>query len=386
MRPVVVLGATGSIGRQTLDVLDRLGVEPAGLAARRPSPEFAELLGRYPSALGAVAEAGPDEAAAFAGTVSQSVDFGRAAVEEMAGWPGHVVVNGIVGAAGLASTLAGLRAANRVALANKESLVVAGPLVTAARLEFGGELIPVDSEHSALFQCLEGEHPDDVARLVLTASGGPFRGKRRSDLTDVAPSEALAHPTWEMGGRITVDSATLANKGFEVIEAHHLFGVDFDQIAVVIHPQSIVHSAVEFVDGSLKAHVGQPDMRIPIQYALTYPRRYPGPGAAFDLAAARVEFEPVDRDTFPILDLAYAAGRAGGTSPAVLNAADEVAVAAFLAGDLPFLAIADVLAGTLDQVEWREIETVDDVAAADAEARQVASRLVKGLPITAPQR
>lgn len=386
MRPVVVLGATGSIGRQTLDVLDRLGVEPAGLAARRPSPEFAELLGRYPSALGAVAEAGPDEAAAFAGTVSQSVDFGRAAVEEMAGWPGHVVVNGIVGAAGLASTLAGLRAANRVALANKESLVVAGPLVTAARSEFGGELIPVDSEHSALFQCLEGEHPDDVARLVLTASGGPFRGKRRSDLTDVVPSEALAHPTWEMGGRITVDSATLANKGFEVIEAHHLFGVDFDQIAVVVHPQSIVHSAVEFVDGSLKAHVGQPDMRIPIQFALTYPRRHPGPGAAFDLAAARVEFEPVDRDTFPILDLAYAAGRAGGTSPAVLNAADEVAVAAFLAGDLPFLAIADVLAGALDQVEWREIETVDDVAAADAEARQVASRLVKGLPITAPQR
>ncbi|MGH8912836.1 MAG: 1-deoxy-D-xylulose-5-phosphate reductoisomerase [Acidimicrobiia bacterium] len=377
MRPIVVLGATGSIGRQTLDVAKHLGATVAGLAARRPSPAFADLVSRYPEAVVAVAEGGQVERGEFLAAIPQRAGFGTEAVLELAKAPERIVVNGIVGSAGLAATLATLEAGNRLALANKESMVAAGELVRRALDAAGGELIPVDSEHSALFQCLDGEHIDDVNRLILTASGGPFRGRRRDDLAGVSPEDALRHPTWDMGGRITVDSATLVNKGMEVIEAHHLFGIDFGRIDVVVHPQSIVHSAVEFVDGALKAHVGHPDMRIPIQYSLTYPRRGPAPGEPFDLARVGLEFETVDRAAFPALDLAYDVGKRGGSAPAVLNAADEIAVKAFLEGRIPFLAITDVVEATVDKVPWVPLTTLADVMAVDGEARAVASAQVK---------
>lgn len=372
MTPLVVLGATGSIGRQALEVAGRLGMEIAGLAARRPSDELAHLGAAHPQARLVVVDGGNDFGRDLPGPGSR-VSFGEEALIELAGEPGCTVLNGIVGAAGLRPTISALTSGNRVALANKESLVAGGELVERAAESGGGELIPVDSEHSALFQCLVGEHPDDVARLVLTASGGPFRGRNRSDLADVTPEQALDHPTWDMGGRITIDSATLMNKGLEVIEAHHLFHVDFDRITVVVHPRSILHSAVEFVDGSLKAQLGHPDMRVPIQYALTYPRRAPFSGEPFELVDTALRFEDVDRSTFPALDLAYAAGTRGGTAPAALNAADEVAVAAFLDGRLPFLAITDVVGSTLETVEHLSGDSVEEVLWADSEARRVAS-------------
>lgn len=376
MSQVVVLGATGSIGSQALDVISHLGWSVDGLAANRPSRRLAELARRYPDTEIVVAAGDDAEARDFASRVDNPVAFGPDAVAEMASRPGRIVVNGIVGAAGLRATLAALHAGNRVALANKESLVAGGPLVMGALAE-AGELIPVDSEHSALHQCLEGEDRGAVFRLVLTASGGPFRGRSRQELVSVSVEEALAHPTWRMGGRITVDSATLMNKGLEVIEAHHLFDVDLDRIDVVVHPQSIVHSAVEFVDGSLKAHIGHPDMRIPIQYALTYPKRVDGLGEPFSFVGRTLEFEEVDRQTFPAVDLAFDAARRGGTAPCVLNAADEVAVEAFLAGQIGFLAIVDVVAETLQRAAWEpELTSVDQVLAADAEARALASELV----------
>ena len=376
MSQVVVLGATGSIGSQALDVISHLGWSVDGLAANRPSRRLAELARRYPDTEIVVAAGDDAEARDFASRVDNPVAFGPDAVAEMASRPGRIVVNGIVGAAGLRATLAALHAGNRVALANKESLVAGGPLVMGALAE-AGELIPVDSEHSALHQCLEGEDRGAVSRLVLTASGGPFRGRSRQELVSVSVEEALAHPTWRMGGRITVDSATLMNKGLEVIEAHHLFDVDLDRIDVVVHPQSIVHSAVEFVDGSHKAHIGHPDMRIPIQYALTYPKRVDGLGEPFSFVGRTLEFEEVDRQTFPAVDLAFDAARRGGTAPCVLNAADEVAVEAFLAGQIGFLAIVDVVAETLQRAAWEpELTSVDQVLAADAEARALASELV----------
>jgi 1-deoxy-D-xylulose-5-phosphate reductoisomerase len=288
------------------------------------------------------------------------------------------VVNGIVGAAGLRATVGALEAGNRVALANKESLVAGGPVVKAALSRHGGELIPVDSEHSALMQCLIGESPHSVARLMLTASGGPFRGRDRDSLRDVTPEEALRHPTWEMGRRITIDSATLFNKGLEVIEAHHLFDIPFERIDVVVHPQSILHSAVEFVDGSWKGHFGRADMRIPIQYALTSPERAPTPVQPFSFASLALTFEEPDRATFPAIHLAFAAGAQGGSSPAVLNAADEVAVEAFLQRRLGFLGIAEVVARTMELVPWREVTDVETVLAADAEARATAAALIAG--------
>lgn len=375
MRPLVVLGATGSIGQQALEVAARIGMPVEAVAAFTPSPELARLAGRLQAEVVAVGGSG-DERREFAARVGSAAGFGEDALVEVAARPGRVVLNGIVGAAGLRPTLAALEAGNRVALANKESMVAAGPLVTEALRRGGGELLPVDSEHSALHQCLAGEHSDDVARIVLTASGGPFRGRNRAALRDVGPVEALAHPTWEMGGRITIDSATLMNKGLEVIEAHHLFSVPFDRIEVVVHPQSIVHSAVEFVDGALKAHVGHPDMRIPIQYALTYPRRASNPGVPFDLAGANLVFEEVDRVTFPAVDLAYEAGRMGGAAPAVLNAADEVAVAAFLEEKIGFLAIMEVVERTLEEVGHNPADTLVEVVAADQEARRVADKQV----------
>ncbi|HEX5695649.1 MAG TPA: 1-deoxy-D-xylulose-5-phosphate reductoisomerase [Acidimicrobiia bacterium] len=375
---VVVLGATGSIGEQTIEVAAGLGLEVSALAARSPSAKLAALAAEHPSARVIVAGGSSEERDDFRRWVGREVEFGADAVADAARTQGATIVNGIVGAAGLRATVAGLEAGNRVALANKESLVAGGPVVKQALADHGGELIPVDSEHSALFQCMVGEDPAGVSRLILTASGGPFLGRSRESLAEVTPAQALAHPTWDMGRRISIDSATLFNKGLEVIEAHFLFGVAYERIVVVIHPQSILHSAVEFVDGSWKGHIGHPDMRIPIQYALTTPGRARSAVAPFDLAGRELSFEEPDRATFPALDLAYRAGAQGGSSPAVLNAADEVAVEAFLQGRLGFLGIADVVSSTLDLVAWRPLDSVDEVLEADREARETAASLIAG--------
>jgi 1-deoxy-D-xylulose-5-phosphate reductoisomerase len=267
-----------------------------------------------------------------------------------------------------------LDAGNRVALANKESLVAAGPLVMAAAAG-GGELIPVDSEHSALFQLVAGARQSEIVSLVLTASGGPFRGRSSDELEDVTPAQALAHPTWSMGRRISVDSATLVNKGLEVIEAHVLFGVGFDDIEVVVHPQSLVHSLIRLTDGSFLAHVGATDMKIPISYALTHPSRAPA-RAEFSLPGLTLGFEEVDMATFKGLGLAYDAGRRGGGAPCVFNASDEIAVHAFLDGRLGFLGIAELIERTLQAVDVPVLESIDHVLAVDAEARAVAAGLI----------
>jgi 1-deoxy-D-xylulose-5-phosphate reductoisomerase len=361
-----------------LEVADSLGLEVAALAAREPSSDLLKLGMRYPGASIAVAGGSGQDRKTFERDLGRPVMFDSDAVTDLARLSGSVVVNGIVGAAGLRATVAALESGNRVALANKESMVAGGEVVKAALARHGGELIPVDSEHSALMQCLAGESRDSVARLILTASGGPFRGRDRDSLAEVTPEEALRHPTWDMGRRISIDSATLFNKGLEVIEAHYLFDIPFEAIDVVLHPQSILHSAVEFVDGSWKGHFGRPDMRIPIQYALTAPERSPTPVQPFSLAGLSLTFEEPDRVTFPALDLAFAAGAQGGSSPAVLNAADEVAVEAFLQRRLGFLGIAEVVARTLETVPWREVNDVDSVLAADSEARATAAGFVSG--------
>jgi 1-deoxy-D-xylulose-5-phosphate reductoisomerase len=375
-RPLIVLGATGSIGRQAMQVAGRLGLEVRGIAARRGSDALAELAASFPGALVGVAAPTGDERERME-TFGSRVRFGPEAVVELAATPETTVVNGIVGAAGLRSSVAALESGNRLALANKESLVAGGPVVLDALARGGGELIPVDSEHSALFQCLVGEDRAAVRRLVLTASGGPFRTWARDEVATATPAQALAHPTWSMGARITIDSATLVNKGLEVIEAHHLFGFAYGRISVVVHPESIVHSLVEFQDGSLKAQIGEPDMRVPIQYALTYPARAPA-GEPFELAGKTLTFHEPDRDAFPALDIVVEAGRRGGSSPAVVNAADEIAVAAFLTGRLGLLGIATVLEHTLEKVPSRPVHTVDDVLAADEEARETASAMIGG--------
>jgi len=364
---------TGSIGRQTLDVAAGLRVPVAAIAARRGSDELLAAAAAHPDA--AVAVAGPTSAEReiFRAALGDRVVFGPEALVELASMPGSTVVNGVVGAAGLPASVAALDAGNRLALANKESLVAGGPVVRAARERGGGTLIPVDSEHSALAQCLVGEDPATIRRLIVSASGGPFRGRSAQDLEGVSVEEALNHPTWSMGPRITIDSATLMNKAFEVIEAHLLFDVPYDRIDVVVHPQSIIHSAVEFIDGSVKAQMGDPDMRGPIQWAVTGSKRMQGSVGSFDFTAQSLTFEAPDFDTFPCLRLGYEAGRAGGSAPAVLNAADEVAVQAFLEHRIGFTSIPVVVERTLADVEQRDLTTVEDVLDVDREARAVAA-------------
>lgn len=376
LKPLIVLGATGSIGTQAIEVAAHLGIEVAGIAVRSGSEGLMSLATRMPEASIVVAEPTPSEREELSERFGRRVQFGPDALVEQAARSGSIVVNGIVGAAGLGASVAALEAGNRLALANKESLVAGGPVVESVRKRSGGELIPVDSEHSALFQCLVGEDPSEVRRLVLTASGGPFRGYSAEELEQVTLADALRHPTWDMGPRITIDSATLMNKALEVIEAHFLFGFDFDRIDVLVHPQSIVHSLVEFVDGSLKAHVGEPDMRVPIQYALTYPHRAEGVVSAFDLTGSPLDFEKPDREAFPLLGLGYEVGREGGSAPAVFNAADEIAVQAFRDGRIGFTAISHVIQAVLDKASFRPVDTVADVIEADAEARSLASELV----------
>jgi len=286
-----------------------------------------------------------------------------------------VVLNAVVGFAGLPATLWTLDHGVTLALANKESLVAAGDLAVDAERHGGGLLIPVDSEHSAAFQCLQGRARETVGSLVLTASGGPFRGRTRDELQNVTPEEALAHPTWSMGPKITVDSATLANKGLELIEAHFLFGLEYDQIEVVVHPSSVVHALVRFRDGAAFAHLGYPDMRVPISFALTYPERAATPIPPLDLASGvTLEFQAPDLETFPLLEVAREAGERGGTYPCAYNAANEVAVAAFLGGGLSFLAIAEVVAETLSAVDGSPARDLDELSEADAQARSIAER------------
>lgn len=355
-----------------------MDIPVAAVAARRGSDQLAEIGAAHPDCLIGVTAATQDEEERFSTQFGPRVRFGPEALVEMAAQEGSIVVNGVVGFAGLPATLSALAAGNRLALANKESLVAAGPIVLEALSQGVGELIPVDSEHSALFQCMVGEPQPAVRKMILTASGGPFFGRSGAELEDVTPDQALAHPTWSMGPRITIDSATLVNKGLEVIEAHYLFGIPFDDIEVVVHPQSIVHSLVEFVDGSLKAHLGEPDMRVPIQYAITYPGRSPGVLEQFSLAGRDLTFRAPDHEAFPALGLAYEAGRRGGSAPAAFNAADEVAVHAFLEGRLGFRGIPLILERTLAATGWEKISSVADVLEADREARAVAHGLLGG--------
>ncbi len=380
MKTVSVVGSTGSIGTQTLDVVasepDRYRVVALGAArsvdllveqAHAVRPErvaiadeslAAGLEARMPK--GTEVWAGPEALAAIA----READ---------------VVVNGVVGFAGLPVTLAALEAGRRLALANKESLIAGGPVVQRARATPGAEILPVDSEHAAVHQCLAGAPGSErLARIVLTASGGPFRGRSAAELASVTVADALAHPTWSMGPKITVDSSTLMNKGLEVIEAHELFGAPYDRIEVVVHPQSIVHSMVEFTDGSTVAQLSQPDMRLPISYALAHPDRGGVAFGALDWTeVGRLDFEAPDRGAFPCLDLAYEAGREGGTAPAWLNAANEVAVAAFLEGRIPWKSIADVVKETLVRHHGTNSVSVDVVLDADRLAREQARRVVE---------
>jgi 1-deoxy-D-xylulose-5-phosphate reductoisomerase len=350
MKRVALLGATGSIGRQAIEIVEG-----------SPELELCALMSGTQSL-----------AALAAGHGVEHVQVGGSADELLDVSEPDIVLNAIVGFAGVRATLWALERGVTLALANKESLVAAGELAVSAHRRGGGLLLPIDSEHSALFQCLEGRAPETVDALVLTASGGPFRGRSAAELEHVTVADALAHPTWSMGRKITVDSATLANKGLELIEAHWLFGIPYDRIDVVVHPTSIVHSLVRFRDGALLAHLGNPDMRVPISFALSYPDR---PSASLDLAAGLdLRFEAADEETFPLLPLARAAGERGGTYPCAFNAANEVAVAAFLEGRIGFAEIADAVADALEQVDGAPARDLDELIAADGEARRAAER------------
>jgi 1-deoxy-D-xylulose-5-phosphate reductoisomerase len=353
VKRVALLGATGSIGRQAIEIVER-----------NPELELCGLLsGSQPLSLLAAAHG------------VEHVQVGGDAVTLLEACEPDVVLNAVVGFAGVRATLWALERGVTLALANKESLVAAGELAVAAHARGGGLLLPVDSEHSAVYQCLEGRAPETVESLVLTASGGPFRGWTRADLAGVTPEQALTHPTWSMGRKITVDSATLANKGLELIEAHWLFGLPYERIEVVVHPTSVVHSLVRFRDGALLAHLGHPDMRVPISFALTYPERAATPAAPLDLSAGlELRFEPPDLDAFPLLELARESGERGGTFPCAYNAANEVAVAAFLEGRIGFLDIAATVAEALAAVDGAPAGDLGELVEADAVARRAAER------------
>jgi len=357
VKRIALLGATGSIGRQAIEVV-----------TRNPELELCALASGS-SELEALAAEHRVEHVQVGGDLTELLDASDP----------DLVLNAVVGFAGVGATLWALERGVTLALANKESLVAAGDLALAARSRGGGMLLPVDSEHSALFQCLEGRAPDSVDSLVLTASGGPFRGRTRAELADVGVEDALAHPTWSMGPKVTIDSATLANKGLELIEAHFLFGVPYDLIEIVIHPSSVVHSLVRFLDGAALAHLGYPDMTVPISFALNYPERAPTDVPKLDLASGlTLEFSAPDLETFPLLALARRAGELGGTYPCVFNAANEVAVEAFLEGRLPFLGIAEVVEEVLTTAEGAPARDIDELVEADAGARRLAER---GMPV-----
>jgi 1-deoxy-D-xylulose-5-phosphate reductoisomerase len=358
VKRIAVLGATGSIGRQALDIIDANDeLEVCALASG--SSELDDL----------ATERGVEHAQ-VGGELTSLLDMAEP----------DIVLNAVVGFAGLPATLWALERGVTLALANKESLVAAGELALAARERGGGLLLPVDSEHSAVFQCLEGRDLESVSSIVLTASGGPFRGRTRDELANVTRADALAHPTWRMGPKITIDSATLANKGLELIEAHFLFGLPYERIEVVVHPTSVVHAIVRFRDGASLAHLGYPDMRVPISYALTYPERAATLVDGLDFAdGLTLEFEPPDLETFPMLALARKAGESGGTHPCAYNAANEVAVAAFLAGRLRFVGITGVVEDVLAAADGSPAGDLDQLVEADGEARRLAEEVVGAL-------
>jgi len=374
-RRLLILGSTGSIGTQALDVVGRSEeFELVGLSAERSWEQLVEQAVAHGVSRIAVADEVAAARAAEAWTGGEVLAGAEGLVRLVVESGADLVLNALVGSAGLGPTVATLGEGIDLALANKESLVVGGELVMALAEATGARVIPVDSEHSALHQLLGGEEPGAVTKLVLTASGGPFRGRTRAELEGVTVGQALAHPTWAMGGKITIDSATLMNKGLEVIEAHHLFATPYERIGVVVHPQSIVHSYVLLADGAALAHMGHPDMRVPIGYALHHPERPDLPVRPLDLAeVGSLTFEPVDEEAFPCLRLAREAAQAGGTAPCVLNAANEVAVHAFLAGRLSFLGIPAVIEDTLAQLPAQPIRAFETLYDADREARAVAT-------------
>jgi len=384
MTTVAIAGSTGSIGTQTVDVVRTAPerFEVVALAAWSSIDRLvAQAVELRPKLVVVADPQGSVDDVAERLPAGTELRVGLAALAEL-GEVADVCVNAVVGFAGLEVTLSTLGAGRRLALANKESLIAGGPVVQAAlRRPGAGHIVPVDSEHCALHQCLQtnaGGDPDRVARLVLTASGGPFRGRSRAELAGVTIDDALAHPTWSMGPKITVDSSTLMNKGLEVIEAHELFGLDYDRIEVVVHPQSIVHSMVELRDGATIAQLSQPDMRGPIGYALCWPDRLATPFGRLDwTATTRLDFEPPDLEAFPCLGLAYQAGRAGETAPAALNAANEVAVAAFLEGRIAWTTIPDVLKAVLDGHDGAVAVGVEAVVSADQRAREAARREIE---------
>lgn len=387
MKRVAVLGATGSIGASALDVIARHPQRFAVsvLSANRNIDALVALCARHHPTLAVIADAAleselRDKLAAR--NLTTRAASGDAGLREAAAGDADIVIAAIVGAAGLDSTLTAARAGKRLLLANKEAVVMAGPLLLQALRKGGGELVPIDSEHNAIFQCLPNGRPDlekaGVRRIVLTASGGPFRGHTRAQLASVTPDQACAHPNWVMGRKISVDSATLMNKGLEVIEAHWLFGARPDQIDVVVHPQSVVHSLVEYADGSTLAQLGNPDMRTALAHALGFPERIESGVAGLDFARlGALQFEAPDRVTFACLDLAWRALAAGGTAPAILNAANEIAVEAFLAGTLPFLTIAEVVAATLDAMPAEPVDSLEGLIYADLTARRHAQRIMR---------
>jgi 1-deoxy-D-xylulose-5-phosphate reductoisomerase len=388
VKTIAVLGATGSIGGSTLDVIARHPerFRASVLTAHRQVEGLVEACVRHRPELAVIAdpllEAELARRLAAAGVRCEVASGDEAITAAAAGNLCDTVVAAIVGAAGLASTLAAARAGKHLLLANKESIVMAGPLLLQAVAEGGGALVPVDSEHNAIFQCLPGGRPQlhksGVRRLILTASGGPFRGRSRRELADVTPEQACKHPNWVMGRKISVDSATLMNKGLEVIEAHHLFGAPAEAIEVLVHPQSLVHSMVEYVDGSVLAQLGNPDMRTAIAHALAWPDRVESGVPRLDLAAcAPLQFEQPDLATFRCLALAFQALRAGGDAPAVLNAANEVAVDAFLAGALPFLSIADVVDAVLAELPAQAVVDIQTLRDRDRVAREAARRILR---------
>lgn len=382
MNRLAILGSTGSIGRQALQVVESFPDElvPVALLAGKNRELLLEQVRRYKPAMVSLHK---EEDASWlnkkiGGRTGTEVLWGRDGMLAAVTASGiDTVLIAISGAAGIEPTLAAIKAGKRIALANKETLVAAGELVISEIRKNGTDMVPVDSEHSAVWQCLKGENRNDVSRIILTASGGPFRNYSRAQMNKVTPEMALNHPNWQMGPKITVDSATLMNKGLEVIEARWLFDVDYDKIDVVIHPQSIIHSMVEFEDGVVMAQMGVPDMRLPIQYALLHPRRPDGGAPRLRWPVRELTFEEPDMNKFPALALAYEAGRAGGTMPAVLNAANEVAVDAFLAGQISFTAITEIVAEVMERHNQWNYKTLEEILEADSLARALAQKLVQ---------
>ena len=380
-RKIAILGATGSIGKSTLDLVERSPdrFEVVAVSAATNAAALAEIARRTGAKLAAIADRSrlPQLQEMLSGSPCRA-EGGEAALDEVSAGEADLVIAAIVGCAGLRPVMAAVESGKIVALANKEALVTAGALMTDAAARHGASLLPVDSEHNAIFQCLAGSHREDISRIILTASGGPFRTASSEMIAEATPSQAVAHPNWSMGAKISVDSATLMNKGLELIEAHYLFGLPSERIDIVIHPQSVVHSLVEFIDGSMLAQLGSPDMRIPIAYALAWPERIGTPAQKLDLpSVGRLDFEEADLTRFPALRIARHALEQGGAAPIVLNAANEVAVASFLAGDIRFPDIAQIVQETLAESDFVNPRSIEDVLEIDRTTRRRVDAVMK---------